>query len=99
MDRRLPIALLLAIGVQSGTAVWWAASISSRVESLEKRVADQSGQSERLVRVEEKVTTLHDSLQEKANQLRESINNGLDDLKRLVLAQMTAKPPAGRGDR
>jgi small-conductance mechanosensitive channel len=95
VDRRLPIALLGAIALQSATAVWWAATVSQRVDVLEKRSEALSSQGERLVRVEEKVTTL----QEKANQLGETFRVGFDDIKQLVLAQLKAAPRGVAGDR
>ena len=38
IDKHVPVALLLAIAVQTGTGVWWAASISSNVASVQQRV-------------------------------------------------------------
>lgn len=38
LDRRVPIALILAILGQTGLGVWWAATISERVGTGERRV-------------------------------------------------------------
>lgn len=42
-DRRLPVALIVALTVQAGSSLWWAASFSARtetrLESGEKRLA------------------------------------------------------------
>jgi hypothetical protein len=42
-DRRLPVALIVALTVQAGSSLWWAASFSARtetrLESGEKRMA------------------------------------------------------------
>ena len=38
LDRRVPIALILAILLQSGCALWWASSINTRVDALERDV-------------------------------------------------------------
>ena len=33
LDKKIPLALFLAIAVQTGTAIWWAAGITKNVES------------------------------------------------------------------
>ena len=38
LDKRVPIALILTIMLQSGAAVWFAASLSFRVDILERDV-------------------------------------------------------------
>ena len=35
LDKRVPIALILALGLQTFGIVWWAATINSRVDVLE----------------------------------------------------------------
>jgi hypothetical protein len=60
IDRHVPLALLGGIALQTGIAIWWAASFSAaitgRVDVLEKQmagtVAVSAPVSERLVRVE-----------------------------------------------
>lgn len=63
LDKRVPIALILAIFAQTGGAVWWAASQSAALEGLQARVirlesqndkrdAQMSAISERLARLE-----------------------------------------------
>jgi len=37
LDKRVPVALILTIIIQTVGAVWWAASLSSRVDILEAR--------------------------------------------------------------
>ena len=64
-DRRVPLAMVLALLVQAGTAVWWAATKDSddrflqvRVEHLENAQtqthAEGSQVLERLARIEER---------------------------------------------
>lgn len=38
LDKRLPIALIITIAVQTAGLVWWAASLSSRVDEQARRV-------------------------------------------------------------
>lgn len=36
VDKRVPLALIITLMVQTGGAIWWAATISGRVNQLEK---------------------------------------------------------------
>lgn len=38
LDRRVPIALIVTLAVQTAGMVWWAASLSSRVDEQSRRV-------------------------------------------------------------
>ena len=38
LDKRVPIALILAILAQTAAGVWWAASQTARLDTAEKRV-------------------------------------------------------------
>lgn len=40
LDKRVPIALILAILTQTAAGVWWAASQTARLDTAEKRVAE-----------------------------------------------------------
>ena len=46
LDKRVPIALIFAITMQSGAAVWWAAGISERMEQIERRQEAAGARSE-----------------------------------------------------
>lgn len=39
LDKRVPIALILAILTQTAAGVWWAASQTARLDTQERRVA------------------------------------------------------------
>ena len=64
LDRRVPVALIFAIVMQSAAIIWWGASLSERVSSLEKRADHSAPQADRLTRVEVKVDSITDSLNE-----------------------------------
>jgi hypothetical protein len=51
-DKRIPLALIVTIIIQSGAAIWWASSLSSRVSWLEERISATSDQRDRIIRVE-----------------------------------------------
>lgn len=55
LDRKVPIALMVTIFMQSATAVWWASSIESRVGTIAK--SDDS-QNLKLQSVENSVQTM-----------------------------------------
>ena len=69
LDKRVPIALILAILLQTGGALWWAAAVSERVNYLEKQLSASAPQADRLTRVEVKI---------------EAIQDGITEIKRLV---------------
>ncbi len=52
LDKRVPIALILALGVQVMAGVWAAATLSARVDAIETWVADNKRVSDRLTRME-----------------------------------------------
>lgn len=41
LDKKVPIAIILAIVVQTSGLIWWAATLNSRVSSLEARDSTQ----------------------------------------------------------
>ena len=62
LDKRIPLALVLTVGLQTAGMVWWAATLSSRVTSLEAILADSSGQDGRIIRVETKLEAVGNDL-------------------------------------
>jgi hypothetical protein len=69
VDRRVPLALIVAMAIQTAGAVWWASNVSERVNNLEKRAEVTAPQGDRLTRVEVKI---------------ESIQEGITEIKRLI---------------
>ena len=39
LDKRVPLALILTVALQTAGMVWWAASISARVETHDRQIA------------------------------------------------------------
>ena len=56
VDRRVPIALITAIMIQSGGAIWWAATTTGRLSAIETLV--NSSMNNRLNRIEDKLDRL-----------------------------------------
>jgi len=69
LDKKVPLALILAIMIQTGGALWWASAVSERVNFLEKQLTMFGPQEGRLTRVEVKI---------------EAIQEGISDIKRLI---------------
>lgn len=66
LDKRVPLALILSLAVQTGVMVWWAATLSARVDDHDRRIdrveaagktqADESRKmAEALVRLDERM--------------------------------------------
>jgi len=64
LDKRVPIALIVTISLQTAAVIWWASSLSARVDHLERQMADASPRAERLVRVETKLEGLQTGIEE-----------------------------------
>jgi Tfp pilus assembly protein PilO len=72
LDKRVPIALIVTIAIQTAGIVWWAANVSSRIERLEEKTAVVAPQTERLTRVEVQL---------------EVVKEGVTEIKRLLQAR------------
>jgi hypothetical protein len=64
LDRRVPIALILALAAQTSAISWWAATVSARVDLLEHQIVAIGPQTERIIRLEGKVDAITGSLWE-----------------------------------
>jgi hypothetical protein len=64
LDKRVPLALIFAILVQTGAALWWAAGVNARVEQLERQVIGSAPHVERIVRLETKMDAIFAQLAE-----------------------------------
>lgn len=63
LDRRVPLALILTLAVQAVAFIWWAASLSERVNVLERAVVLYAPQSDRITRMEERLINIGTSIQ------------------------------------
>ena len=64
LDKRIPIALIATIIVQTMAAVWWAGTSSARLDHIERRVDQMTPQAERIVRMETKIENIGTSINE-----------------------------------
>ena len=70
LDKRVPVALIITIMMQTVAAVWWAASLSARVDALERDWARFSAvvnrlrvQEDRAARVDVRLEALYGRLE------------------------------------
>jgi hypothetical protein len=58
LDRRVPLAMILAIGLQTSGVIWWGSSLNERVNQLEQRAVVMAPQSDRITRMEVKLENI-----------------------------------------
>lgn len=64
LDKKVPIAMIVTIAMQTAGFVWWAASLSERVNTLERDALRSAPYAERIVRLETKMESIADGIQE-----------------------------------
>ena len=62
LDKRVPIAIIITLTMQSFAAVWWASAVTARVDQLERAVVSSQGQDGRIVRLETQISGIAISL-------------------------------------
>jgi hypothetical protein len=62
LDKRVPVALIFTIFIQTSAIVWWAAGINARVEQLERQYLLTAPHAERIIRLEENVIGIKDGI-------------------------------------
>jgi len=79
LDKRVPIALIFAIAVQTGAGLIWAGAASERISQLEAQGELTAGMTERLVRVEEQIGFARESLDRIERKLDRDTSQDGDD--------------------
>lgn len=64
LDKKVPVAMMVTLLLQTGAIVWWAAGISVRVDVLEQRAITAAPQAERIIRLESKLDNITDKVAE-----------------------------------
>jgi hypothetical protein len=75
IERKIPIALLTALAIQTGVWIWQSAAAWARLEQLEKKVEAMAPQGERIVRVDTKTDLVIAALAEVKDILRQRMRN------------------------
>lgn len=76
LDKKVPLALIVAMVVQTLAAVWWAGSAAERLAALERRVEATAPMSERLAKLEERVGFVQQGIAEIKTLIRGSTGAG-----------------------
>lgn len=63
IDTQIPIALIVAILLQTFAVIWWAAQLEARVQVLEVSIQQNHQLIDRVSRVEQKVSALKEATQ------------------------------------
>lgn len=71
-DRKIPIGLVVAMILQTLTAIWWAAKLDSRVVMQEEWFQKNQQLAEKVLRLEERIISLYEEL----NDLEARISHG-----------------------
>lgn len=84
LDKHIPVALLVALAMQTAAAVWWSATVNANLNAMEQRVSKLEtntaltmAQGNQLAAVDAKMSATQDSIKE---------------LKSLVMSIMVARP-------
>ena len=70
-DRKIPIGLVVAMILQTLTAIWWAAKLDSRVVMQEEWFQKNQHLAEKVFRLEERLIAIHEEI----NELEARINH------------------------
>ncbi len=79
LDKRVPVALIIAIVTQTIGIVWWAATLSARVDGIQERISGMTGYASRLARLEERQLAVTGRL-DRIEELQRRIDAKIDRL-------------------
>jgi hypothetical protein len=64
LDKRVPIALIMTIAVQTAGFIWWASDVNARVAQLERQAVAAAPQPERIIRLETQIEAIREGITE-----------------------------------
>jgi hypothetical protein len=64
LDKRVPLALIVTIALQTGVFIWWASSLTERVNTLERERTATAPQAERIRGLEVNMEVVKDGIAE-----------------------------------
>ena len=76
LDRRVPLALVVMIALQTLAAIWWASQIDNRVSILEGAVVSLQPTDGRIIRNETKIELITTSLTRIEDKLDQVLRSG-----------------------
>ncbi|HEV7285965.1 MAG TPA: hypothetical protein VGN75_14010 [Kaistia sp.] len=69
LDKKVPLALIVTILIQTGVAIWFMGALSQRVTNIETALSSATDQPIRIVRVETQMEGVRDTLKEMNDKL------------------------------
>ena len=84
LDKRVPITLVIVIGLQTSAAVWWAASINARLAAAELTLATRGPVIERFIKTEDAYSQLRNELVNRLDRMTTYFNRLEDKVDRLI---------------
>lgn len=63
LDKKVPIALIIAVGINIIVGIWWASKLDSRVEAIEKWIGSNGRIDARLAVIEEQQNTIQKAIE------------------------------------
>lgn len=70
LDRKVPVAIIITILLQTGGVIWWGATATERLNALEHKVDLAAPQADRLTKVETRLEAVQDGISEIKSILR-----------------------------
>lgn len=71
LDKKVPIALIVTLVLQTGAFMFWMGSLSQRVDYLEQNRTANAPQGERIIRLETRMENIAEYILEIRNLLRQ----------------------------
>lgn len=73
LDRKVPVAIILSLSMQTAGVIWWGATASERLNALERKVDLAAPQGDRLTKVETRLEAVQDGISEIKSILRREL--------------------------
>lgn len=64
LERKIPLGIIIAILLQTLTAIWWAAKLDTRVVMQEEWFQKNQHLAEKVFRLEERLIAIHEEINE-----------------------------------
>ena len=84
LDKRVPITLVVVIGIQTAAAIWWAASMDARVTNVEVTLATRGPVIDRFIKTEDAYSQLRNELVSRLDRMTTDFNRLEDKVDRLI---------------
>lgn len=90
LDKKVPVAIILAIGLQTAGAIWWARGLDARISALEKGDEGRVAQSTQLNNIAVDIAVLKENVKTTKDDIS-SMKSGFEMLMRQVLQEKTRR--------